>query len=100
VAVQRLDDETATEGRHMKLWHMGNMDTGEMQYWSQTEATNTFESWFQDNNRTIPAHHDRNDAGMQHNTTSSTSSCNFAPTKPNKHALLMQPLNRMQQLAP
>jgi len=58
VAVQRLDDETATEGRHMKLWHMGNMDTGEMQYWSQTEATNTFESWFQDNNRIIPAGQD------------------------------------------
>ena len=26
-----------------------------MQYWSQNEVTNTFESWFQDNNRTIPA---------------------------------------------
>ncbi len=34
------------------------MDTGEMQYWSQTEATNTFESWFQDNNRIIPAGQD------------------------------------------
>ena len=26
-----------------------------MQYWSQNEVTSTFESWFQDNNRTIPA---------------------------------------------
>jgi len=25
-----------------------------MQYWSQNEVINTFESWFQDNNRTIP----------------------------------------------
>ena len=25
-----------------------------MQYWSQIEVTNTFESWFQDNNGTIP----------------------------------------------
>ncbi len=29
-----------------------------MQYWSQNEVTNTFESWFQDNNRTVPAGQD------------------------------------------
>jgi len=25
-----MDYKTAREGRHMELWHMGNMDTGEM----------------------------------------------------------------------
>ena len=29
-----------------------------MQYWSQNEVTSTFESWFQDNNGTIPAGQD------------------------------------------
>ncbi len=29
-----------------------------MQYWSPNEVTNTFESWFQDHNRTIPAGQD------------------------------------------
>ena len=43
----------------MELWRMGNMDTGETDAALEpNEVTSTFESRFQDTNRTIPAGQD------------------------------------------